>query len=196
MQLDKDYKGFSFLREGPLDMRMDPTSDLTAREIVNRWPEQELGNLFRDLGEEPRWRRAAKAVVEARRKKQIETTTQLAAVISAALKTPLKGKWHPATLIFQALRMCVNKELDAIAEGISKAIQMLSKGGRLGVMSFHSLEDRIVKNIFKDASKVIKKGKALPVLKLLTKKPIAPILAEIKKNPRARSAKLRFAEKV
>lgn len=198
MQLDKDYKGFSFLREGPLDMRMDPTSDLTAREIVNRWPEQELGNLFRDLGEEPRWRRAAKAVVEARRKKQIETTTQLAAIISAALKTPLKGKWHPATLIFQALRMCVNKELDAIAEGISKAIQMLSKGGRLGVMSFHSLEDRIVKNIFKDASAQPKKRTAgpLPILKLLTKKPIAPLFAEIKKNPRARSAKLRFAEKV
>ncbi len=198
MQLDKDYKGFSFLREGPLDMRMDPTSDLTAREIVNRWPEQELGNLFRDLGEEPRWKRAAKAIVDARRKKQIETTTQLAAVISAALKTPLKGKWHPATLIFQALRMCVNKELDAIAEGISKAVQMLSKGGRLGVMSFHSLEDRIVKNIFKDASAQPKKRQTgpLPILKLLTKKPIAPMFEEIKKNPRSRSAKLRFAEKV
>lgn len=198
MQLDKDYKGFSFLREGPLDMRMDPTSDLTAREIVNRWPEQELGNLFRDLGEEPRWKRAAKAIVDARRKKQIETTTQLAAVISAALKTPLKGKWHPATLIFQALRMCVNKELDAIAEGISKAVQMLSKGGRLGVMSFHSLEDRIVKNIFKDASAQPKKRQTgpLPILKLLTKKPIAPLFEEIKKNPRSRSAKLRFAEKV
>lgn len=198
MQLDKGYKGFSFSKEGPLDMRMDPTSDLTAKEIVNSWPENELANLFRDLGEEPRWKRAAKAIVDARRKKQIQTTTQLAEVIATALQTPLKGKWHPATLIFQALRMCVNRELDTIAEGISKAIQMLSKGGRIGVMSFHSLEDRIVKTIFKECSAMPKKGeknKPLPILRLLSKKPIAPIFEEIKRNPRARSAKLRFAEK-
>lgn len=198
MQLDKDYKGFSFSKEGPLDMRMDPTEDLTAKEIVNRWPEKELGNLFRDLGEEPRWRRAAKAIVEARRKKTIETTKQLAEVISSSLKSPLKGKWHPATLIFQALRMCVNKELDSIAEGISKAIHFLSKGGRIGVMSFHSLEDGIVKNIFKEASSKPKKRThgPLPILHLLTKKPISPLLAEVKKNPRSRSAKLRFAERI
>ncbi len=197
MQLDKGYKGFSFSKEGPLDMRMDPTSDLTAQEIVNTWPEQELGHLFRDLGEEPRWKRAAKAVVDARRKQRIQTTTQLAAILSSALKTPLRGKWHPATLIFQALRMCVNKELDAIAEGISKAIHMLSKGGIIGVMSFHSLEDRIVKNIFKEASFQPKKrvlGRS-PLLRLLTKKPVAPSFTEVKKNPRSRSAKLRFAEK-
>lgn len=199
MQLDKGYKGFSFSKEGPLDMRMDPTSDLTAQEIVNHWPEQELARLFRDLGEEPRWKRAAKAIVEARRKKRIETTTQLSYVIASALKTPLKGKWHPATLIFQALRMCVNRELDAIAEGVCKAIQFLSKGGRMGVMSFHSLEDRIVKNIFREASSKPKKANVnapLPVLRLLTKKPLAPLFTEIKKNPRARSAKLRFAEKI
>jgi 16S rRNA (cytosine1402-N4)-methyltransferase len=198
MQLDKGYKGFSFSREGPLDMRMDPTADLTAQEIVNVWPEQELGSLFRDLGEEPRWKRAAKAIVDARRKKQIATTTQLAEILSSALKTPLKGKWHPATLIFQALRMCVNKELDSIAEGISKAIQMLSKGGRIGVMSFHSLEDRIVKNIFKEASFQPKKrlpGQS-PILRLLTKKPLTPAFMEVKKNRRSRSAKLRFAEKI
>jgi 16S rRNA (cytosine1402-N4)-methyltransferase len=198
MQLDKGYKGFSFSKEGPLDMRMDPTADLTAKEIVNQWPEQELANLFRDLGEEPRWRRAAKAIVDARRQKPIQTTTQLAAVISSALKTPLKGKWHPATLIFQALRMCVNRELDAIAEAISKAIRLLSKGGRIGVMSFHSLEDRIVKNIFKESSSQPKKGSngPLPVLRLLMKKPLAPLFTEVKKNPRSRSAKLRFAEKI
>lgn len=198
MQLDRDYKGFSFSKEGPLDMRMDPTSELSAKEIVNRWPEQELANLFRDLGEEPRHRRAAKAIIEARRKKPILTTTQLAEVIVNALKTPLRGKWHPATLIFQALRMCVNRELDSIAEGVSKAIQMLSKGGRLGVMSFHRLEDRIVKNIFQAGSKTLKKavaGSPLPVLRLLTKKPLVPLWTEIKKNPRCRSAKLRFAEK-
>src|SRR5690349_21116852 len=198
MQLDKGYKGFSFSKEGPLDMRMDPTSDLTAKEIVNTWTEQELGNLFRDLGEEPRWRKASKAIVEARRKKQIQSTVQLADVISSALKSPLKGKWHPATLVFQALRMCVNKELDAIAEGISKAIHLLSKGGRIGVMSFHSLEDRIVKNIFKEASSEPKKRSSgpNPILRLLTNKPMAPLFSEVRKNPRSRSAKLRFAEKI
>ncbi len=199
MQLDRDYKGFSFSKEGPLDMRMDPTSDLTAKEIVNRWPEQELANLFRDLGQEPRHKKAAKAIVEARRKKPILTTTQLAEVIVNALKTPFKGKWHPATLIFQALRMCVNKELDAIATAVAKAIHALSAGGRIGVISFHSLEDVIVKNIFKEASTGPKKATPhvpLPILRLLTKKPLAPLFAEIRKNPRARSAKLRFAEKL
>jgi 16S rRNA (cytosine1402-N4)-methyltransferase len=199
MQLDRDYKGFSFSKEGPLDMRMDPTSGLTAKEIVNRWPEQELANLFRDLGEEPRHKRAAKAITLARRKKPILTTTQLAEVIVNALKTPLKGKWHPATLIFQALRMCVNKELDSIAAGISKALHLLSGGGRIGVMSFHSLEDRIVKNIFREAAAEPKKGTSgapAPILRLLTKKPLAPLFAEMKKNPRCRSAKLRFAEKL
>jgi 16S rRNA (cytosine1402-N4)-methyltransferase len=199
MQFDQGYKGFSFSKEGPLDMRMDPSSELTAKEVVNSWPEAELGNIFREYGEEPRWRRAAKAIVEARRKKKIETTTQLSQVITSALKTPLKGKWHPATLIFQALRMCVNRELETIAEGVSKAVHALSSGGRLGVISFHSLEDRIVKNIFKAASSRPKKGEVnapLPFLKLLTKKPIAPTLQEIKLNPRSRSAKLRFAEKM
>lgn len=199
MQLDKGYKGFSFSKEGPLDMRMDPNSELSAKEIVNHWSEQELGDLFRDLGEEPRWKRAAKAIIEERKKKTIETTTQLAGIISSALKSPLKGKWHPATLIFQALRMCVNKELDAIAEGISKAIHHLSSGGRIGVMSFHSLEDRIVKTMFKEASFMPKRAVdagAIPMMRLLSKKPIAPLFEEIKRNPRCRSAKLRFAEKI
>jgi 16S rRNA (cytosine1402-N4)-methyltransferase len=198
MQLDKGYKGFSFSKEGPLDMRMDPSADLTAKEIVNTWTEQELGHLFRDLGEEPRWRKASKAIIEARRKNQIKTTTQLAGIICSALKSPLKGKWHPATLVFQALRMCVNNELDAIAEGISKAVHLLSKGGRIGVMSFHSLEDRIVKNIFKQASSPPKKrsNEPTPILRLLTKKPTVPLFSEVKKNPRSRSAKLRFAEKI
>jgi len=199
MALDRDYKGFSFSKEGPLDMRMDPTSELTAREIVNRWPEQELANLFRDLGEEPRYKKAARAIAEERRKKPIVTTTQLAEIIVAALKTPLRGKLHPATLIFQALRMCVNKELETIAEGVSKAIHFLSQGGRIGVMSFHSLEDRIVKGIFKEAATgptKANKTAPLPVLRLLTKKPLAPLFEEIKKNYRARSAKLRFAEKL
>jgi 16S rRNA (cytosine1402-N4)-methyltransferase len=196
MQLDKGEKGFSFSKEGPLDMRMDPTSDLNAKEIVNTWSEEKLGDIFRELGEEPRWKRSAKAIVEARRKKLIETTKQLADVISEALKTPLKGKWHPATLIFQALRICVNHELESIAEGVSKAIKFLSKDGRIGVMSFHSLEDRIVKNIFKEASFVPKRSQEKALLRLLTKKPFAPEENEVRENPRSRSAKLRFAQRL
>ena len=115
MQLDHREKGFSFLKEGPLDMRMDPRADLSAKDIVNSWSEKDLGELFKKYGEEPRWRKAAKAIVEERRKSPIQTTTQLAKTIADALKSPLKGKWHPATLIFQALRICVNGELDAIA---------------------------------------------------------------------------------
>lgn len=199
MQFDKGYKGFSFSKEGPLDMRMDPRDDLTAKEIVNNWSEEQLGEIFREYGEDPRWKRAAKAIVEKREKQPIETTTQLAELISSALKSPTKGKLHPATLIFQALRICVNRELDVIAEGIAKATQCLSVGGKIGVISFHRLEDRIVKNIFKEgsflSSKEKKKGGFAP-LKLLMKKPFAPSLAEIRRNPRSRSAKLRFAQKV
>jgi 16S rRNA (cytosine1402-N4)-methyltransferase len=199
MQLDQSQKGFSFLKEGPLDMRMDPTSDIMAQDIVNSWSEKDLGELFQKYGEEPRWRRAAQAIVEARRKKSIRTTKELAQVILDALKSPLKGKWHPATLIFQALRICVNRELDAIAEGVFKALKFLKQGGVIGAISFHSLEDRIVKNIFKEAAAPANKRdkQALPpILRLLTKKPLTPTLKEIRLNPRARSAKLRFAEKI
>lgn len=199
MQLDQGQKGFSFSQEGPLDMRMDPTSELTAKEIVNHWSEKDLGELFQKYGEEPRWRRAAKAVVEARRTKDISTTKELAKILLEALKTPLKGKWHPATLIFQALRICVNGELDAISEGIFKALKFLKTGGLIGAISFHSLEDRIVKNIFKEASAPPNrrdKSALQPILRLLIKKPLAPSLKEIRMNPRARSAKLRFAQKL
>jgi 16S rRNA (cytosine1402-N4)-methyltransferase len=197
MQLDQGQRGFSFLKEGPLDMRMDSEGELTAKTIINHWPEKELSELFETYGEEPRHKRAAKAIVEGRRKKPLQTTKELADLIKAALKTPLKGKWHPATLIFQALRICVNGELDAIAQGVLKALRFLSTGGRIGAISFHSLEDRIVKNIFKDASaKPKKRGEDVaPLLRLLTKKPLAPSLKEMRLNPRARSAKLRFAEK-
>lgn len=200
MQLDQSEKGFSFLKEGPLDMRMDPTSDdTTAQDIVNSWSEKDLGELFEKYGEEPRWRRAAKAIVEARRKKPIRTTKDLADALSEALRSPLKGKWHPATLVFQALRICVNRELDAIAEGVFKALKFLSKDGIIGAISFHSLEDRIVKNIFKEASARPKKRdqhSLEPILRLLTKKPLIPSLKEMRLNPRSRSAKLRFAQKL
>lgn len=198
MQFDQGEKGFSFSKEGPLDMRMDPTSDLTAREIVNTWPEKELGHIFKEYGEDPRWQRAAKAIVEGRKKNKISTTRQLAQLIEDALKTKTRGRLHPATLVFQALRIVVNRELEVLSDALVKAIRFLSSGGKIGVLSFHSLEDRIVKNIFRTASMTNKKQEkagVFPALKLLTKKPIATTLAEIRANPRASSAKLRFAQR-
>lgn len=202
MQLDRGEKGFSFSKEGPLDMRMDPTLALTAEEIVNKWSEKDLGELFRECGEAPNWRTAAKAIVEARKKKRIRTTTELAGILTAVLGTGGKKRLHPATLVFQALRICVNQELEKIEEGLKKAIDWLAPGGRIGVISFHSLEDRIVKNVFREASSppggVSKRerAEARPPLCLLTKKPLTPKELEIRKNPRSRSAKVRFAEKV
>lgn len=185
MQLDRGEKGFSFMREGPLDMRMDKSSDLTAEEIVNRWPEEELGRIFRELGEERSWRKVARAIIEERKKRRIRTTTELAEIVSGAMGG--RGKLHPATLVFQALRICVNHELESLERGLVKSIECLAPCGRVGVISFHRLEDRIVKNVFRDASKT--------TLHLLTKKPLTASREEMQKNPRARSAKLRFAER-
>jgi len=201
MQLDEEERGFSFMREGPLDMRMDPSTGITAKEIVNKWSEKDLGNLFREYGEERRWRQAAKAIVQARRKKTIETTTELAEILSQAIGRS-KKKLHPATLVFQALRISVNRELESIEEGVKSAIEMLAPGGRIGVLAFHRLEDRIVKNLFRAASRPFKKmidmkeTHIYPMLKLLSKKPLIPTLQESRSNRRARSAKLRVAEKI
>ena len=201
MQLDKEERGFSFLREGPLDMRMDPSTGVTAKEIVNKWSEKDLGNLFREYGEEKRWRQAAKAIVEARRKKTIETTLELAEILSEAIGRS-KKKLHPATLVFQALRISVNKELESVEKGVKEAINILAPGGRIGVLSFHRLEDRIVKNLFRAASRPfkqivgMKETHILPMLKLLTKKPLIPTFQESRANRRSRSAKLRVAERI
>jgi 16S rRNA (cytosine1402-N4)-methyltransferase len=195
MQLDKGYKGFSFSEEGPLDMRMDPTSDLTAEEIVNRYSEKKLGEIIRDFGEEPKWKKAAKAIAEARHKNPIVTTKQLASLLISALGFKRGGRLHPATLVFQALRIAVNKELESIEQGLKKALKFLAKGGIIGAISFHSLEDRIVKNIFRDACHRAK-GETSSFMELLTKKPLTPSFSEIRLNPRARSAKMRFAQKV
>jgi 16S rRNA (cytosine1402-N4)-methyltransferase len=200
MQLDMGHKGFSLMRDGPLDMRMGPDAEWTAEEIVNTWSELQLATLFRDYGEEPRWRQAAHAIVEARRKGPIKTTKQLADLITEAFVG--RGRLHPATLIFQALRICVNRELEAVEVGLKKAIDCLAPGGVVGVISFHSLEDRIVKHIFKEASTPPTKRERLagtvfePILRLLTKKPLVPTFAEMKTNARSRSAKLRFAERL
>ena len=200
MQLDKGEKGFSFSKEGPLDMRMDPKASLDAKQVVNEWSEEELGEIFREYGEEPRWRRAARVIIEARRKKPIETTGQLSDLIATSLGKTGKKKLHPATLIFQALRICVNGELEAIREALPKAISFLRPFGRMGVMSFHRLEDGIAKAILKQAAQLpVKRMKEVgkkPLLRLLNKKPVRATFEEVRKNRRARSALLRFAEKI
>ena len=189
MQLDEKDRGFSFRFEGPLDMRMDPDGDLTATMIVNEYSERELERIFREYGEERQARRAAEAIVLARKKRRIETTAELIEIVKPVLKW---GKIHPATLIFQALRIVVNDELGELERGLDAAIKRLAPGGRLAVISFHSLEDRIVKHRLKDdVGTKWEPG----MLKIMTKKPILPSEQECKQNPRSRSAKLRVAEK-
>jgi 16S rRNA (cytosine1402-N4)-methyltransferase len=182
MQLDRPERGFSFLREGPLDMRMDPTGDLSAEDIVNHWDRMSLEKIFRKFGEEPKARRAAEAIVEARRRHPFHTTTQLAEVIATVL--PRRGRLHPATQIFQALRIAVNRELEVLTSAIPLLAHRLADGGRILVITFHSLEDRIVKNGFRELAKSDEYS-------LLWKKPLASTFQEIRRNPRARSAKLR-----
>ena len=197
MQFDEDTRGFSFQKDGPLDMRMDPSEDLTAEDVVNNMSERELGMLFKELGEEKLWRRGARAIVEERKRSCIKSTGHLSKLIEKTL--PFRKKTHPATKIFQALRMYVNKELESIEGTMKKAMNRLAPGGKIGVISFHSLEDRIVKNIFRSASSPVRniQGKKVAdgAMEMVTKKPIAPTFQEIRKNRRSRSAKMRFALK-
>jgi len=192
MQLDRPEKGFSLYKEGPLDMRMDPTSHPDAEEVVNHYSEKELGQIFREYGEEPRWRQAAKAIVEARRKKRLKTTTDLTEALKLVLTWGGRRgkKIHPMTLVFQALRIFVNDELKGLEKAIPKGIEALAPGGRFGVLTFHSLEDRIVKHTFRRFAMEEK------VVKVLTKKPLIAGEEETRRNPRSRSAKLRFIEKL
>lgn len=202
MQFDQPEKGFSFMRDGPLDMRMDPFSELTAAEIVNTWGEDRLGRIFRDYGEEKRWRAAAKAIVTARSQAPIRTTLQLGTVLKAVL-TSRKKEINPLTLIFQALRIAVNSELEVLQEVLPESIELLNPGGKLAVISFHSLEDRIVKNVMRFAAsdKVDTSGigglflDKEPLVDILTRKPVVASEEEIRENPRSRSAKLRVVEK-
>lgn len=198
MQLNEGERGFSFTHDGPLDMRMDPAIKVDAEKIVNEWSEEKLGAIFRDYGEERRWRRIVQAIVAYRQKARIKTTGQLAELIANTIGRGSRKKLHPATLIFQALRISVNDELKSIETGLHKAIDFLAPGGRIGVLSFHRLEDRIVKNIFRiAAAKVSSEGvRKEPELQILTKKPLVASMEERRKNPRSRSAKLRFAQKM
>jgi 16S rRNA (cytosine1402-N4)-methyltransferase len=196
MQLDQGEKGFSFMKEGPLDMRMDPDTDLTAADVVNHYSEDKLGEIFRELGEEPQWKKAARAIACAREEKPFKTTTQLSELLSKVLGFKRRGHLHPATLVFQALRIFVNAELEAIEQGIVKALKFLAPQGRIGALSFHRLEDGIVKWIFRSACYRPKDKSSTGFLKILTKKPWTASFEEIKNNRRSRSAKMRFAEKI
>jgi 16S rRNA (cytosine1402-N4)-methyltransferase len=199
MQFDNPERGFSFLANGPLDMRFDPSNPLTAGEIINRWPEQELADILYRFGEEPAARRIARAVVSAR---PLGGTRQLAAIIEQV--QPRRGPHHPATRTFQALRIVVNGELESLEKILPLAIGALGPDGRLAVISFHSLEDRLVKEYFRRESKDCICPPRQPVctcghkasIKEITRRPIMPTEEEIKNNSRARSARLRVAEKI
>lgn len=204
--VDLPERGFSFLKEGPLDMRFDQTDRRTAADIVNNSSFTQLVRIFRDYGEERFAARLAKAIMLERRKQPFQTTKQFADFVSSVLpKEPRKHmSFHPATRVFQALRIAVNEELDVLPTALTQAISLLSPKGRIVVISYHSLEDRIVKNIFRDESKgclcpteifVCECGHT-PRIEILTKKPVTPDETEIRDNPRSRSAKLRAIQKI
>ena len=200
-QLENSDRGFSMMRNGPLDMRMDPGRELTAADIVNGYSEEDLTRLFRDLGEEPAARRIASQIVKLRKESPFCETLALARAIEKVVGR--HGRRHPATQVFQALRLEVNDELGALEAGLRVLSARLEIGSRIAVITFHSLEDRIVKNFFRDRSREWLDRPEWPKpqrnpdfdLQLITPKPIEPSEAEQRVNPRARSAKLRVAEK-
>ncbi len=199
-QLDSAVRGFSFMREGPLDMRMGPSCVTTAADIVNRWPEAEIVRILFEFGEESRARRIAGAILNQRATKPFETTLDLANCIERAIGR--HGRTHPATKTFQAIRMAVNEELESLATALAAAPSVLKPGGLLLIITFHSLEDRMVKRFLKHRSTAFLDEPGWPEprpnpeyqFKLLARKSIAPTAAEITRNPRARSAKLRVAQ--
>ncbi len=198
MQFDDPERGFSFLADGPLDMRFDSSNSLDASQIINQWSEEELADIIFRFGEDHASRRIAPAIVAAR---PITGTRQLAAIIEKV--KPRRGPHHPATQTFQALRIVVNQELGSVEKVLPLAIQALSPGGRIAVISFHSLEDRLVKDYFHLESRdcicpprqpVCTCGHVASIMEI-TRKPVTPSEEEVKRNSRARSAKLRVAEK-
>jgi 16S rRNA (cytosine1402-N4)-methyltransferase len=187
MQLKDPMRGFSFLSEERLDMRMDSRQELTAWDVVNTYSEKELVRILREYGEEFRAARIVRAIMGARTKKTIDTCSELAGIIARVMGR--SGRTHPATRAFQALRIEVNGELDELRAGLEASLRMLKKGGRLCVISYHSLEDRIVKNVIRENAKAGRVNQ-------LTKKPLIPSQEEMRQNPSSRSAKLRGAEKL
>jgi 16S rRNA (cytosine1402-N4)-methyltransferase len=203
-QLDTSERGFSYNHDAPLDMRMDQRAQLTAEDLVNSLSEADLADIIWRYGEE-RWsKRIAQFIVERRKYAPLKTTGQLVDVIKAAIPAGARREGpHPAKRTFQALRIGVNKELDVLETGLQDAVTLLKKGGRIGVITFHSLEDRVVKDIFKNLAKGCECPPSFPIcvcekrslLRIITKKPLVPTEQELKQNPRARSAKLRIGEK-
>ncbi|MEY2505937.1 MAG: rRNA (cytosine1402-N4)-methyltransferase [Verrucomicrobiota bacterium] len=201
-QLENASRGFSVIRQGPLDMRMDPRRELTAATIVNSYSEEDLTRIFRELGEEPAARRIASQLVKLRKTTPFQDTMQLSKAIEKIVWR--HGRRHPATQVFQALRMEVNEELTALEQGLAALTKRLESGARIAVLTFHSLEDRIVKNFFRDRSREWLDRPEWPeprrnpdfMLRLVTDKPVEPGENEQRSNPRSRSAKLRVAEKI
>ena len=203
-QLDDASRGFSYMQDAPLDMRMDAAAPLTAREVVNTWSQEELRRILYEYGEERYAPAIARAIVRAREEKPVETTLELADIIRGAMPpAALREKQHPAKRTFQAVRIAVNGELDVLPPMLKAAVESLNPGGRLAVITFHSLEDRIVKRTMRDMARgctcppefpVCVCGKK-PMLRLVTRRPVVPGTEELSENPRARSAKLRAAEK-
>lgn len=188
-QFEKAERGFSFMRSGPLDMRMDPDISIRALDLINNLDERRLYEIFKTYGQEKLSRSIARAICSARQVEAIETTDKLAGIIEEAVRRGGRGgllKIHPATKVFQALRIVVNSELLNLEDALPQTVDILKIGGRLAVISFHSLEDKIVKRFFKQEKR----------LQVLTQKPIGPTIDEILVNPRARSAKLRAAQKI
>ena len=201
-QLDTPERGFSYMHDAPLDMRMDKSLTESAWDIINRYSEAELSDIIRNYGEENWHARIAAFIVERRREKPIETTFELVDIIKAAVPRKARDEnLHPAKRTFQAIRIAVNRELDVIEKVIREATEKMNRGGVIAIITFHSLEDRIVKNVFRDLSAGCICPPEFPVctcntvakLKLLTKKPIISSKEELEENPRARSAKLRCA---
>ncbi len=181
MQLDTEERGFSFRFDAPLDMRMNKSNSFTARDVVNKYSEKELYRIFKEYGEEKRARAAARKIVQDRKRKKINTTFELVEILAPVLGK--RKRIHPATKVFQALRICVNDELGALKKALRSAAEKLNENKKIGVISFHSLEDRIVKHSFREDEN----------LEVLTKKPVTA--GKDENNPRARSAKMRFAKK-
>lgn len=200
--LDAAERGFSFMREGPLDMRMDTRGLTTAADLVNTLSGEELERIFRQFGEEPAARRIAARITRERMAKPITTTLDLARLVEAVV--PRHGRSHPATRVFQALRIAVNRELDVLAEGLAQISARLAQGGRFAVITFHSLEDRIVKDFFKSRSAPMLDRPEWPaarpnpdcIFRKITGKPVVTSAAEQRANPRSRSAKLRVVERL
>jgi 16S rRNA (cytosine1402-N4)-methyltransferase len=204
MQVDRPERGFSYATDAPLDMRMDSTQELTARELVNTWAERDLAAIFRRYGEERYARQIARAIVRRRKEQPFERTGELVDTIRAAIPAPARfGDGHPAKRVFQALRIAVNDELASLEAALPAALEMLRPGGRLAVISFHSLEDRIVKQFLRERERGCTCPPDFPVcvcghepeLRAVQRRPVRPSEAEIAANPRAASARLRAAVK-